>query len=64
MVIMMCSLLIQLVYGVRLHSIRLLRMERFSPRGSADDKGQFYMHVKAFEILSKLGRVAMQRENS
>jgi acetylornithine deacetylase/succinyl-diaminopimelate desuccinylase-like protein len=24
-------------------------------RGSADDKGQFYMHVKALEILSKTG---------
>src|ERR1700733_5211732 len=26
---------------------------RIYARGSADDKGQFYMHVKAFEILSK-----------
>jgi len=26
-------------------------------RGSADDKGQFYMHVKAFEILSNLGEL-------
>lgn len=26
---------------------------RIYARGSADDKGQFYMHVKAFEIMSK-----------
>ena len=26
-------------------------------RGSADDKGQFYMHVKAFELLSKQGEL-------
>jgi acetylornithine deacetylase/succinyl-diaminopimelate desuccinylase-like protein len=28
---------------------------RIYARGSADDKGQFYMHVKALEILSKTG---------
>ena len=27
-------------------------------RGSADDKGQFYMHVKAFEIMSKTNSLA------
>ncbi len=26
---------------------------RFSQRGSADDKGQFFMHVKAFEAMMK-----------
>jgi acetylornithine deacetylase/succinyl-diaminopimelate desuccinylase-like protein len=27
-------------------------------RGSCDDKGQFYMHIKAFEIMSKLNRLS------
>ena len=26
-------------------------------RGSADDKGQFYMHVKAFELLQEMGEL-------
>ncbi len=26
-------------------------------RGSCDDKGQFYMHIKAFEIMSKLNKL-------
>ena len=26
-------------------------------RGSCDDKGQFYMHIKAFEIMSKLNQL-------
>ena len=26
-------------------------------RGSADDKGQFYAHVKAFDVMSKLDRL-------
>jgi acetylornithine deacetylase/succinyl-diaminopimelate desuccinylase-like protein len=31
----------------------VIRDGRIYARGSADDKGQFYMHVKALEILSK-----------
>jgi acetylornithine deacetylase/succinyl-diaminopimelate desuccinylase-like protein len=31
---------------------------RIYARGSADDKGQFYMHVKAMEILSKTNSLA------
>ncbi len=27
-------------------------------RGSCDDKGQFYMHIKAFEIMSKLNQLS------
>ncbi len=27
-------------------------------RGSCDDKGQFYMHIKAFEIMSKLNKLS------
>src|SRR5690606_34620151 len=27
-------------------------------RGSADDKGQFYMHIKAFEAMVRTGRLA------
>jgi acetylornithine deacetylase/succinyl-diaminopimelate desuccinylase-like protein len=27
-------------------------------RGSCDDKGQFYMHIKAFEAMMKLGQLA------
>ncbi|WP_262919123.1 M20/M25/M40 family metallo-hydrolase [Niabella hibiscisoli] len=28
-------------------------MKKYSRRGSADDKGQFYMHVKALETMVK-----------
>ncbi len=32
-----------------------IRDEKIYARGSADDKGQFYMHIKALEILVKTG---------
>ena len=28
-------------------------------RGSADDKGQFFMHVKALEIMNQLGHTGL-----
>ncbi|SFO02995.1 Acetylornithine deacetylase/Succinyl-diaminopimelate desuccinylase [Chitinophaga sp. YR627] len=31
----------------------VIKDEKIYARGSADDKGQFYMHVKAFETMSK-----------
>jgi Acetylornithine deacetylase/Succinyl-diaminopimelate desuccinylase and related deacylases len=31
----------------------VIKAEKYFARGSADDKGQFYMHVKALEILTK-----------
>jgi len=31
----------------------VIKEEKIFARGSADDKGQFYMHVKAFETMSK-----------
>lgn len=31
----------------------VIKEEKIYARGSADDKGQFYMHVKAFETMSK-----------
>lgn len=33
----------------------VVKNEKIYARGSADDKGQFFIHVKAFEILNKLG---------
>jgi acetylornithine deacetylase/succinyl-diaminopimelate desuccinylase-like protein len=32
--------------------------EKIVARGSADDKGQFYMHIKAFEAMLKTGTLA------
>lgn len=32
-----------------------IRNEKIYARGAADDKGQFYMHVKAFEAMNKSG---------
>ena len=31
-----------------------IREEKIYARGSADDKGQLYMHVKAFEAMNSL----------
>lgn len=33
----------------------VVKNDKIYARGAADDKGQFYMHVKAFEILNKKG---------
>lgn len=33
----------------------VVKNEKIYARGSADDKGQFYIHVKAFQILNELG---------
>lgn len=33
----------------------VIKDEKIYARGACDDKGQFYMHVKAFEILNKKG---------
>ena len=33
----------------------VVKDDKIYARGSADDKGQFYMHVKAFEILNQKG---------
>lgn len=35
-----------------------IRQERIYARGSADDKGQMYMHVKAFETMMRTGTLA------
>ena len=32
----------------------VVRNEKIYARGSADDKGQFYMHIKAFEVLKAM----------
>jgi acetylornithine deacetylase/succinyl-diaminopimelate desuccinylase-like protein len=32
-----------------------VRDEKIYARGACDDKGQFYMHIKAFELMSRLG---------
>ncbi len=34
-----------------------IREGKIYARGSADDKGQFYMHVKAFELMTRTGNV-------
>lgn len=34
-----------------------IRNDKIYARGSADDKGQFYAHVKAFEAMSTLGSI-------
>jgi acetylornithine deacetylase/succinyl-diaminopimelate desuccinylase-like protein len=33
----------------------VIKDEKIYARGACDDKGQVYMHVKAFEVMSKLG---------
>lgn len=33
----------------------VIRDEKIFARGACDDKGQVYMHVKAFEVMTKLG---------
>lgn len=33
----------------------VVKDEKIFARGSCDDKGQFYMHIKAMEVMSKLG---------
>src|SRR5690606_31881556 len=35
----------------------VVKNEKIYARGSCDDKGQFYMHIKAFEALMKLGKL-------
>jgi len=35
----------------------VIKDDKIYARGSADDKGQLYMHVKAFEILNKNGQI-------
>ncbi len=35
-----------------------IRDEKIYARGACDDKGQFYMHVKAFELMMKTGTLA------
>lgn len=35
----------------------VIRNEKIYARGSCDDKGQMYMHIKAFEIMSRLGEL-------
>lgn len=35
-----------------------IRDEKIYARGSCDDKGQMYMHIKAFETLVKLGQLS------
>lgn len=35
-----------------------IRNERIYARGACDDKGQMYMHIKAFEAMSKTGSLA------
>lgn len=36
----------------------IIKDEKIYARGSADDKGQFYMHVKAFELMMKTNSLA------
>ena len=35
----------------------VIKNEKIYARGSADDKGQFFMHIKAFEALNKTGNL-------
>src|SRR5690606_9332675 len=35
-----------------------IRDEKIFARGACDDKGQFYMHVKALEVMTKTGLLA------
>ena len=53
--IMMCNQLIRLIFGIRLHLNLCLKDDKIYARGACDDKGQVYMHVKAFEAMMKLG---------
>jgi hypothetical protein len=48
-----CSLLIRLSYGPQLLLNQKIRDGKIYARGSADDKGQFYAHVKAFDAMVK-----------
>ncbi len=35
----------------------VIKNDKIYARGSADDKGQFYIHIKAFEILNQIGNI-------
>ena len=35
----------------------VIKNEKIYARGACDDKGQMYMHLKAFEIMNKLGQI-------
>ncbi|MGC4037432.1 MAG: M20/M25/M40 family metallo-hydrolase [Chitinophagaceae bacterium] len=53
MVIMMCNLPIRWNYGIAEPFEPVIKDGKIFARGSCDDKGQFYMHVKALEIMNK-----------
>ena len=36
----------------------VIKNDKIYARGSCDDKGQFYMHIKAMEIMDKIGELA------
>ena len=40
----------------------VIKNERIYARGACDDKGQMYMHIKAFESLMQDGFIIMQRQ--
>jgi acetylornithine deacetylase/succinyl-diaminopimelate desuccinylase-like protein len=54
----MCSLPIPSNCGIHLPFEPLIKDGKIYARGSADDKGQFYMHFKSLEILLQEGALA------
>ena len=58
MVIMMCNLWIRWNSGIRHPFEPTIKNGMIFARGSADDKGQFFMHVKALEIMNQTGTLA------